>query len=243
MATQTQIPKPRVATYEEWLTARKKLLQKEKDHTHAGDRIAAERRRLPMVKIEKSYTFDGEDGKKSLKDLFNGQVQLIVYHFMFDPLWDKGCPGCTGYVDALGDLSMLNKRNTNFVLISRAPLPKLLAYKREKGWTCPWYSSFGSDFNYDYHATLDKSKAPIEYNYMDEAALIARRGEGNVEGEDHGISVFFRDGDDLYHTYSVYARGMENMTDSYTLLDITPYGRQEDWEDSPPGWPQQPTYG
>ena len=243
MSTKTSLPRPKVASQEEWLAERKKLLLKEKEHTHAGDRIHAELRRLPMVKIDKEYVFDGPEGKRSLKDLFDGQIQLIVYHFMFDPSWDKGCPGCTSFVNALGDLSMLQKRNTNFVLISRAPLEKLLGYKKEMGWTCPWYSSFGSDFNYDYHATLDKKKAPIEYNYMDEAALITRRGEGNLEGEDHGLSVFFRDGDELFHTYSCYARGTENLTNSYELLDVTPYGRQEDWEDSPPGWPQQPTYG
>ena len=243
MPTQINIAKPRTASHEEWQAERKKLLAKEKEHTHAGDRIAAERRRLPMVKIDKQYEFIGEEGKRTLKDLFEGQIQLIVYHFMFDPTWDVGCPGCTSYVNAIGDLSLLQKRNTNFVLVSRAPLDKLLAYKKEKGWTCPWYSSFGSDFNYDFHATLDKSKATIEYNYMDEAALTARRGEGNVEGEDHGLSVFFRDGDELFHTYSCFARGTENLTNSYELLDVTPYGRQEDWEDSPSGWPQSPTYG
>lgn len=243
MLTKTQIPKPPVASREEWLAKRKELLQKEKDYTHEGDRIHAELRRLPMVKIDKEYTFEGPEGKRSLKDLFEGQTQLIVYHFMFDPAWDKGCPGCTSFVSALGDLSMLNERNTNFVLISRAPLPKLLAYKKEKGWTCPWYSSFGSDFNYDYHTTLDESKAPIEYNYMSKEELEARRGAGNLEGEDHGLSVFFNDGEDLFHTYSCYARGTENLTNTYELLDVTPYGRQEDWEDSPAGWPQKPTYG
>src|SRR5205814_1128120 len=118
------------------------------------------RRRLPMVKIDKEYVFEGPEGKRTLSDLFEGQPQLIVYHFMYGPEDKTGCPGCTGFVNALGDLSMLNERKTNFVLISRGQLPKLLDYKKEHGWTCPWYSSFGSDFNYDYHVTLDESKAP-----------------------------------------------------------------------------------
>ncbi len=196
-----------------------------------------------MVRIEKEYVFDGPAGKQSLKDLFDGRRQFIVYHFMFDPEWNKGCSGCTGYVDALGDLSMLRDRDTTFALISRAPLAKLEAYKTLKGWSVPWYSSFGSDFNYDFHVTLDEKVAPVEYNYQSKAELQARRGPGNVEGEDHGLSVFFSMDDNVFHTYSVYARGTEGLTDAYSLLDTTPYGRQEDFEDSPPGWPQRPTYG
>lgn len=225
---------PKIASQEEWRTERLKLLAHEKELTKQHDRVRAERRRLPMVKIEKEYQFDGPGGKRSLRDLFDGRCQLIVYHFMFDPNWDEGCPGCTGFVDALGDLSMLPERDTTFVLISRAPLPKLDAYKAARGWDRTWYSSFGSDFNYDYHVTLDESVAPTEYNY---------RNEKEIKGEEHGLSVFFRVGDDIFHTYSVYARGTEALTDSYALLDTTPYGRQEDWEDSPPGWPQKPTYG
>ncbi len=229
---------PEIASRKEWLAQRKALLVKEKEVTRHYDRVNAERRRLPMVKIEKSYAFDGPEGKKSLLDLFGGQSQLIVYHFMFDPKWKEGCPGCTGYVDALGDLTMLGERNTTMVLISRAPLPKLEAYKAQKGWTLPWYSSFESDFNYDFHATADPDVAPPEYNYRTEEEIGHR-----LTGEQHGLSVFFRIGDDIFHTYSTYARGVESLSDSYRLLDVTPYGRQEDWEDSPPGWPQKPTYG
>ena len=239
----TTLAKPRVASQEEWLVERKKLLLEEKELTKHGDRVDAQRRRLPMVKIQKGYEFEGPGGKVSLKDLFDNRVQLIVYHFMFDPEWEEGCPGCTSYVGAIGDISEIRDRNTNFVLISRAPLAKLLAYKEKHGWTSPWYSSFGSDFNYDFNVTHDESKAPLEYNYMNKEQLEARRGVGKVKGEDHGLSVFFRDGDELYHTYSTYARGTENLTNSYELLDVTPYGRQEDWEDSPAGWPQSPTYG
>lgn len=232
--SETEIAKPKVVSRDEWLVERKKLLAQEKELTKQYDRVNAERRRLPMVKIEKEYLFDTLDGKKSLADLFEGRRQLIVYHFMFDPAWDKGCGGCTGLVDAIGDLSLLNERDTTYALVSRAPLPKLEAYKAEKGWDQTWVSSFESDFNYDFHATVDKNVAPPEYNY---------RPEPDITGEEHGLSVFFRDGDEIFHTYSVYARGCENLTNSYTLLDTTPYGRQEDFEDSPPGWPQKPTYG
>ena len=171
-----------------------------------------------MVRIEKEYNFEGPHGKRRLLDLFDGRLQLIVYHFMFDPAWENGCDGCTGYVNELADLSMLPARDTQFVLISRAPLDKLQAYKARKGWVRPWYSSFGTDFNYDFQVTTDK-------------------------GETHGLSVFFRIDDDIFHTYSTYNRGTESLTDAYRLLDMTPYGRQEDWEDSPSGWPQHPTYG
>jgi predicted dithiol-disulfide oxidoreductase (DUF899 family) len=209
---------PPIATSDEWQAARKTLLAHEKELTKHYDRVSAERRRLPMVKLEKTYMFDGPEGKRSLYDLFDGHRQLIVYHFMFDPAWDNGCDGCTGYVNELADLSMLPERDTQFVLISRAPLDKLLAYKARKGWDRPWYSSFDSDFNYDFQVTTDK-------------------------GETHGLSVFFRIDHDIFHTYSTYNRGTESLTDTYRLLDMTPYGRQEDWEDSPSGWPQHPTYG
>jgi predicted dithiol-disulfide oxidoreductase (DUF899 family) len=207
-----EIAHPPIATRDEWLAARKTLLTHEKELTKHYDRVSAERRRLPMVKLEKTYMFDGP------LDLFDGHRQLIVYHFMFDPAWENGCDGCTGYVNELADLSMLPARDTQFVLISRAPLEKLQAYKTRKGWERPWYSSFGSDFNYDFQVTTDT-------------------------GETHGLSVFFRIDDDIFHTYSTYNRGTESLTDSYRLLDMTPYGRQEDWEDSPTGWPQHPTYG
>ena len=215
---ETNTPHPPIVSREAWLTQREALLLEEKAHTREGDRLAAARRRLPMVKLEKDYTFDGTSGKVRLLDLFEGERQLIVYHFMFGPDWEKGCPGCTGFVDAIADLSLLGKRNTTFVLVSRAPLEKLDAWKQERGWSIPWYSSFESEFNYDFHVSDDK-------------------------GEGSGLSVFFRLGDAVYHTYSTYARGVENLVHTYPLLDVTPYGRQEDFEDSPAGWPQKPTYG
>ncbi|WNZ25838.1 DUF899 domain-containing protein [Leptolyngbya sp. NK1-12] len=240
---QTEIAHPKIVAQTEWLAARKTLLEHEKEYTKHRDRINAERRRLPMVKLEKEYTFEGKNGSVRLIDLFAGRTQLIVYHFMFDPNWQKGCMGCTGYVNSLGDLSMLEDRDTTFVLVSRAPSSKLEAYKKQNEWTVPWYSSYGSDFNYDFHVTLDETIAPIEYNYRDKAELEKRNGANVMQGESHGLSVFFRIGNDIFHTYSTYGRGVESLTDAYSLLDTTPYGRQEDFEDSPPGWPQQPTYG
>src|SRR5262249_27778015 len=160
-----------IVSRDTWLAERKRLLEHEKELTRHYDRVNAQRRRLPMVKIDKEYLFDGPQGKRSLKDLFEGCRQLIIYHFMFDPEWEKGCSGCTAYVDSLGNVAMLNDRDTTFALVSRAPLAKLEAYKASKGWNVPWYSSFGSDFNYDFHVTLDEKVAPIEYNYVDKAAL------------------------------------------------------------------------
>jgi predicted dithiol-disulfide oxidoreductase (DUF899 family) len=242
--TSSTIPHPAIVSQDQWLAERKKLLTEEKELTKHFDRVNAERRRLPMVKIEKDYVFDGPNGKPSLKDLFEGRRQLIVYHFMFDPTWDKKrCPGCTGFIDALGDLSLLNKRDTTFVVVSRAPLTMLEAYKAEKAWSIAWFSSFGSDFNYDFHVTLDPKVMPAEYNYRNKAEMEAATGHAvKMEGEEHGLSVFFRLDDDVFHSYSAYARGNESVTDSYRLLDLTPYGRQQDFEESPPGWPQKPTY-
>jgi predicted dithiol-disulfide oxidoreductase (DUF899 family) len=238
------IPHPPIVSRDLWLAERKKLLAHEKELTQHYDRINAERRRLPMVKLEKSYEFEGPQGKRTLNALFDGRRQLIVYHFMFDPGWDKGCSGCTGFVNALGDLSLLEKSDTTFVVVSRAPLAKLEAYKAEKGWRIAWFSSFGSDFNYDFHVTLDPKIAPVEYNYRNKDEMSAVKGKPVLlEGEAHGLSVFFRIDDDVFHTYSTYARGCESLTDAYRLLDVTPYGRQQDFEDSPPDWPQNPTYG
>jgi predicted dithiol-disulfide oxidoreductase (DUF899 family) len=241
--TTSTTPHPVIVSQDQWLAERKKFLAHEKELTKQYDRVNAERRRLPMVKIEKDYVFDGPDGKKSLKDLFGGRRQLIVYHFMFDPKWEKGCPGCTGYVDALGDLSMLDGLSSTFAVVSRAPFAKLEAYKVERGWTIPGFSSFGSDFNYDFHVTLDENIAPVEYNYRDKAEMETRKGPNGMEGEEHGLSVFFRLDEDVFHTYSTYARGTESLTNAYTLLDMTPFGRQQDFEDAPIGWPQKPTYG
>jgi predicted dithiol-disulfide oxidoreductase (DUF899 family) len=238
-----EIPHPPIASHEQWLVARKKLLVHEKELTRRYDRINAERRRLPMVKIEKHYVFDGPDGKRDFKALFEGRRQLVIYHFMFDPAWQKGCPSCTRYIDTLGDLSMLHQKDTTFALVSRAPLVKIEAYKKERRWQLPWYSSFGTDFNYDFHVTNDPTVRPPEYNYRSKAENEEHKSPNNLLGEEHGLSVFFAHDDDVFHTYSVYARGTELFCDARTILDATPYGRQQDFEDSPSGWPQKPTYG
>jgi predicted dithiol-disulfide oxidoreductase (DUF899 family) len=238
-----EVPHPPVVSRDRWLDARKKLLAQEKELTRQYDRVNAERRRLPMVRIEKNYRFEGPGGVLSLKDLFEGRQQLVVYHFMFDPAWEKGCPSCTSYANSIGDLGMLHKCDTTFVMVSRAPLSKLEAYKERQGWRLPWVSSFGSDFNYDFHVTNDETIAPVEYNYRNKAELEANKVPNAISGEEHGLSVFFRIDDEVFHTYSAYARGTEALTYSRAVLDMTPYGRQQDFEDSPPGWPQKPTYG
>jgi len=222
-------PHPLIVSREEWIIERKKLLQREKEETKQYDRVNAERRRLPMVKIAKDYVFDGPNGRQNLKTLFGDRRQLIVYHFMFDPTWGKGCSGCTTWVDALGDLS---------------PLDNLEAYKAQKRWDILWLSSLDTAFNYDFHVTLDLKVAPVEYNYRTEAETAATKGQpAHLEGEHHGLSVFFKLDEDVFHTYSVFARGCESLPNAYRLLDTTPYGRQQDFEDSPHGWPQKPTYG
>ena len=241
--TLDDVAHPPIAGKDEWLAQRLKLLDEEKAVTKAYDRVNALRRRLPMVKVEKPYTFMGTDGEKSLTDLFEGRRQLIVHHFMFDPAWDKGCPSCTWHTNAFGNLGSLAKTDTSMVTISRAPIEKLEAYKREKGWSHTWYSSFGSDFNYDFMVTLDPSRGPVQYNYRTSEELTKTIGTTDSSSEWPGFSVFFRIGDEVFHTYSAYARGVENLMDPLGLLDITPYGRQEDFEDSPEGWPQFPTYG
>jgi predicted dithiol-disulfide oxidoreductase (DUF899 family) len=231
---------PKIVSHDEWLVARKRLLAKEKDFTRARDRLNAERRRLPMVRIDKEYVFDGPDGKATLFDLFDGRRQLIVYHFMFDPAWDAGCEGCSIVVDNIGHLAHLHARDTSLVLVSRAPLPKLLAYQKRMGWTVRWCSSYGSEFNYDFHVTGDESVAPVEYNYRDQAELLAMGDDGTGEG--HGLSAFLRGEADVFHTYSTYARGTDLLNSTFNYLDLTALGRQEPWEE-PPGRSWLPASG
>ena len=244
---------PNIVSRDEWLRARRELLAKEKELTRRRDALNAERRRLPMVRIDKEYAFDGPDGKASLLDLFDGRRQLIVYHFMFDPgapppgksgePWDEGCSGCSLTADNIGHLAHLHARDTSLVLVSRARLDKIEPFKARMGWTVPWFSSFGSDFNYDFHVTLDEAVAPVEYNYKDKTTLEKNGENWFLHGEVPGVSVFLRVGDSIFHAYSAYSRGIEPLVGTVCYLDMTPYGRQEDWEDSPEGWPQTPTYG
>jgi predicted dithiol-disulfide oxidoreductase (DUF899 family) len=228
---------PQVVSREEWLVARKELLAKEKELTRTRDSLNAERRRLPMVEIQKDYVFEGPEGKVDLLDLFHGRRQLIVGHFMFDPSWEDGCPSCSAGADEVSDglLEHLHARDTTFVYVSRAPLEKLERYKARKGWTFPWYSSYGSDFNYDFHVTHDESVAPIEYNYRTKAeheqAGTGYYVAGEQPIESPGTSFFLRDGDRVFHTYSMFARGAEMLGGSYYFLDLTALGRQEEWEE------------
>jgi predicted dithiol-disulfide oxidoreductase (DUF899 family) len=225
---------PDVVSRDEWLAARKELLAKKKAFTHQRDALNAERRMLPVVRIDKEYVFEGPDGKATLLDLFDGRHQLLVSHFMFDPAWDEGCSSCSAGADEVSDglLTHLHARDTSLVYASRAPLEKIEAYKARKGWRFPWYSSYGTDFNYDFHVTLDESVAPVEYNYRTKAEYEA---DGSPTGEEPsegpGLSCFLRDGDSVFHTYSTYARGLEQLGGSYYFLDLTALGRQEDWEE------------
>ena len=220
---------PDVVSREDWVRARKDLLLREKQMTRERDALNADRRRLPMVRIDKEYVFEGEAGKASLLELFGDSRQLIIYHAMFDPEWEKACPGCTAGMDESSDglQAHLKTRDTEYVRVSRAPYPKLAAYKKEHGWTFPWYSSYGSDFNYDFHVTLDATITPVEYNYRTADEL-----DAGWSGEQPGYSCFLRDGDTIFHTYSTYARGTEMAgNDAYSLLDLTALGRQEEWEE------------
>jgi len=228
---------PDVVSRQEWLAAREALLAKEKELTKARDVLNTQRRELPMVEIDKPYVFDGPDGEVGLLDLFEGRRQLIVYHFMFNPEWENGCAACTAGMNEVSDgmIDHLHARDTTFAVVSRAPLHKLEDYKARQGWTFPWYSSYGSDFNYDFGVTFDESVQPIVYNYKTKAEHEAAGTDYYFSGpqpiEEHGHSCFLRDDDRVFHTYSVYGRGSEMLGGSYYWLDITALGRQEEWEE------------
>jgi predicted dithiol-disulfide oxidoreductase (DUF899 family) len=220
---------PEVVSRERWLQARQALLAEEKAETRRRDALNMKRRMLPMVRIDKAYAFEGLQGSATLADLFGDSRQLIIHHVMFGPDWDAACPACTNSTDELSDglLAHLRDRGTAFALVSRAPLAKLEAYRISRGWTVPWYSSCGSDFNYDFQVTLDASVPQLSYNYRPEPGLL--HGEQTIEMPGH--SCFLRDGNEIFHTYSTYGRGNENTPSLYTLLDLTALGRQEAWEE------------
>lgn len=208
---------PQVVDRDTWEDARGVLLQQEKALTRMKDAISAARRRMPMVRVRSDYAFEGPEGTATLLELFQGRDQLIVQHFMFAPDWIQGCDGCSMMAERVGPLSHLHARRTSFVLTSRAPLPRLLTFRDRMGWDLPWYSTIGDAFNTEFGATVD--------------------------GEEHqAISVFSRRGSQVFHTWSTHARGEEPFMMVLDLLDLTPLGRQEEWENSPPGTPQDPTY-
>ena len=220
---------PDVVSREQWLEARRQFLAREKEYTRARDALNADRRRLPMVKVDQEYVFEGPDGQVSLADLFGGRRQLVVQHVMFGPDWEQPCPGCSASLAELsqGMLDHLATRETTFVLTSRAPYDKIAAKAKERGWSFPWYSSFGSEFNYDYQVTLDADRGLVDYNYRPVPQAVS--GERSTELP--GYSCFLREGDDVFHTYSTYERGADHTIGTYAFLDLTALGRQEDWEE------------
>jgi predicted dithiol-disulfide oxidoreductase (DUF899 family) len=232
---------PKTTSRQEWLTARLELLAQEKAASRAQASLAQARRALPAVEVDKDYIFEGPAGLVGLVDLFEGRSQLVVYHFMWLHDIDQGCPSCSFAVDNMPDPVHLNNgADTTLVLVSRAPFSRIEQFRRRMGWTLPWYSSYGSDFNFDFHVSNDDSIAPIEYNYKDKATLL-REGLDYVaaDGADgQGISVFVRDDSRVFHTYSAYGVGADVMLSTYRFLDLTPLGRQRYINE----WPWHDTY-
>lgn len=217
------VKQPNIVSREAWLLARKAHLKKEKEFTRLRDQLSAERRELPWVKVDQQYIFEGQHGKQSLADLFDGRSQLIVYHFMFAPGWEQGCDGCSFMADHFDSVNLhLPHHDITLVAVSRAPWQEFQSFKKRMGWQFTWVSSFGNDFNYDYHVTPTDAEAAAEkmyYNYT----------EQNGAGESPGISVFYKDAHgDIFHTYSAYARGGDILLNAYNFMDMTPKGRNED---------------
>ena len=218
---------PRIVSADEWLAERKELRAAEERAAKTLTDVSERRRELPAVRVEKEYLFDGPAGKVSLLDMFEGRLQLIVQHFMFDPAWDEGCPVCSYQADSVGSLAHLHARNTTFAALSRAPIGKIEPFRQRMGWSFPWYSSLGSDFNYDFHVTHDEEVAPIEWNFRTKQELIdAGLAYFAGPGERGGVSVFYRDGDTVLYTYSGYLHVTELICGNDQYLDLTPLGRQ-----------------
>jgi len=222
--------KHRVVSHDEWIAARKDFLAKEKEFTRLRDDLSKQRRELPWERVEKEYTFEGPKGKETLSDLFDGRSQLIVYHFMFGPDWDAGCPSCSFWAESF-DLNIIHlaHRDITFVAVSRAPFSKIDAYRKRMGWTFKWLSSSGSDFNFDFGVSFtDKqlAKGKVFYNYTMQETPVEER---------EGTSVFYKEKKgDVFHTYSAYARGIDLLNAAYNYMDLTPKGRDEG--DSPMHW-------
>jgi predicted dithiol-disulfide oxidoreductase (DUF899 family) len=217
----------RVVSQEEWLAARKALLVKEKEATHLRDKINAERLALPWIKVEKQYIFDTPARKKNLAELFDGRSQLVIYHFMLGPGWAAGCPGCSFLSDHIdGALPHLEHHDVTMIAVSRAPLVEIQAYKTRMGWRFPWASAFGSDFNYDYHVSFTKDElasGKVFHNFT-ETSVPAN----STDSELHGLSAFYKnEAGEVFHTYSSYARGHEDLIGTLMILDRTPKGRNE----------------
>ncbi|WP_037084105.1 DUF899 domain-containing protein [Neorhizobium vignae] len=222
----TMSPKNPVVGREEWLEARRKLLALEKEETRLRDKVRAERQAMPWVKVDKDYVFDTAKGRKSLAELFDGRSQLLIYHFMLGPDWDAGCPGCSFLSDHIdGTLPHLNNHDVTFIAVARAPLDKIETYKKRMGWKFPWVSSFGSDFNFDYHVSFSKedlAKEKVYYNFREVPP-------SEAHDELPGLSAFYRnEAGEVFHTYSSYARGGEELIGTLMILDRAPLGRNED---------------
>ncbi len=223
---------PEVVSREEWTRARVALLEREKALTKARDELSAAGRRLPMAEVTENYHFTACDGSpRTLLDLFEGRHQLIIDHYMFDPEWEDGCMSCAGRVDQYGNTAHLHERDTTIAVVSRAPIEKINRWKNKMGWTFPWYSSYGSRFNFDYGVSFDEAVDDPHYNYRSCAAEWKRLGLTEPPRELHGTSVFLRDGNRVFHTYSTYGRGTEQVGGTHYYLDMTALGRQEDWEE------------
>lgn len=218
----TQVAYPKVVSRADWLAARKKLLSKEKELTHLRDALSAERRELPWVRVEKDYVFDSPAGKKTLADLFDGRSQLVVYHFMFGPDWKEGCPSCSMAADTFdGSTLHLAQRDVTLIAISRAPLPQIEAFKKRMGWRFRWVSSYGNDFNRDYRVSFTKDELAKGNVYNFDTT-------GFPSEEAPGLSVFHKDAaGNIFHTYSTYGRGLDELLGPYIFLDRVPKGRDE----------------
>lgn len=226
---------PRVVSRDDWLAARRELLVAEKEATRARDALSAARRRMPMVELDRKYTFEGPAGSVGLGELFGGHRQLIIYHFMFDPDWDEGCVSCSYFTDNFsGALAHLPARDTAFAVISRAPIAKLEAFRKRMGWSFPWYSSHDSRFNHDFGVTIDAASGAVTYNYQPAAELRAAGKIWVENGELPGLSVFWREDQRVFHTYSAYQRGLDGLINTYNYLDLTPLGRGADDRDPYP---------
>ena len=225
-----------IVSRDAWLSARKALLEKEKAHMRAGDKLAAERRRLPWLKLEKTYTFDTEQGRRSLAELFNGRDQLVVHHLMFAPDWNAACPGCSFQAEHIdGPAPHLARHNVTILAVSRAPLAKILAYRKRMGWHFEWVSSFGNDFNFDFHVSFRKEQ--IEQKQIDYNFGTITADPRYISEELPGVSIFAKDeAGDVFLTYSTYARGLDMLLGTNHYLDVTPEGRNDGGY---PGWPRR----
>jgi len=221
-----------IVSKNEWIKARKVLLQKEKEFTELRDQLSQQRRDLPWVAVDKEYVFDGPNGKQNLSDLFDGRSQLIVYHFMYRPNWDAGCPSCSFWADNFNDIIVhLNQRDVTMIAVSRASYNKIDAYKKRMGWDFYWVSSFDTDFNYDYFVSFtseELTKKKAFYNFIPQDPRISDR---------EGVSVFYKDpSGKIFHTYSTYERGLDILNTAYNYLDLLPKGRDEDGYEFPMTW-------